>query len=97
MQCAFAVLLAIGDLLLAGAPASGQLELVGGATYNTHSLDWGTTDPDSNLTFNSGWGAYGSIQYWLNPSLGIGGQVDTLTGSGNERWVLQDSSRSREC
>ena len=77
------------SVLLAATPASGQLEVLGGATYNTYSLDWGT---DQGLTFNSGWGAYGGFQYWLNPLLAIGGQVDTFTGSGRERWVLGDGS-----
>jgi len=72
-------------------PASAHLELLGGVTYNTYSLEWGPVDSgESDLPFNSGWGFYAGVQYWLNPSLAIGGQIESFTGSGRERWLLGD-------
>src|SRR5690606_28084228 len=73
-------------------PASAQLELLGGVTYNRYSLEWGPVDSEgSDLPFNSGWGFYGGgVQYWVKPSLAIGGQVESFTGSGRERWLLGD-------
>lgn len=86
-----AMTLAILGLLLAATPARAQLEVVGGPTYNTYSLDWGSADSrESDLPFNSGWGFYGGVQYWMHPSLAIGAQVDTFTGAGRERWALGD-------
>lgn len=93
LQLLLVMVLGMVGVLLAATPANGQLELVGGATYNTYSLDWGAAVPDdSDLAFNSGWGYYGGVQYWVNPLLAIGGQVDAFTGSGQERWVLGDGT-----
>lgn len=83
--------LALMGLLLAGTPASAHMEAIGGLTYNTYSLVWGGADSgQSDLPFNAGWGFYGGFQYWMRPSLAIGAQVDTFSGSGRERWRLGD-------
>lgn len=93
LQLLLVMVLGMVGVLLAATPVSGQLEVVGGATYNTYSLDWGAAVPEhSYLIFNSGWGYYGGVQYWVNPLLAIGGQVDAFTGSGQERWVLGDGT-----
>lgn len=90
-QLVVAMVLGICGVLLVAAPAKGQFELVGGATYNTYSLDWGTAGAeDSDLAFNSGWGYYAGAHYWINSTLAIGGQIDRFTGSGRERWILND-------
>lgn len=87
------LVLAVGAGLGSASPVGAELELLGGATYNTYSLDWGLIDPeDSQLPFNSGWGFYGGAQYWVSPSLAIGGQFETFTGSGRERWILADGT-----
>lgn len=71
----------IETLVLAGA-ASAEVELVGGVTYNTYSIDWGEPSSDpSEIEFNSGFGAYVGAQYWATPTLAIGAQTDYFTGS----------------
>lgn len=84
---ALSVLLFVG-VLVAASPVSAQLELIGGATYNTYSIDWGSED--SSLAFNSGFGGYGGVQYWINETMAIGAQFDYLTGHGRDAWAYDD-------
>lgn len=74
----------VGVLLLAGT-VSAQIELVGGATYNTYSLEWDGLPPElSNVQFNSGLGAYGGAQYWISDAAALGAQFEYFTGSGKD-------------
>lgn len=89
MVCSVA-LMALG-VSLPAQPVSAHLELLGGATYNTYSLDWGPVDSkEGELPFNAGWGIYAGGQYWVTPSLATGGQVESMMGSGRDRWILAD-------
>lgn len=85
-----ATVVLIAVLVLAGT-VSANVEFVGGATYNTYSIDWSGLPPElSNIEFNSGLGAYVGAQYWINSALAVGAQLDYFSGTGQERFQESD-------
>lgn len=78
------IVLPVGILFLAGSASAG-LEVFGGVTYNTYSLDWSELLPDlPHLHFESGTGTYAGARYWVTDRLAIGGWIDSFSGSSRD-------------
>lgn len=77
-------------LVVAAGPAMAQLEVFGGATYNTYAIDWEALEGlpivgpvVEELSFDQGLGLHGGLQWWLSERVAVGGQIDWIEGTGS--------------